>query len=55
MVGDQDVTDIKKAADLLEEKIDVAIKIVIAGAGHHINIEKPRQFNNLVLDFLSYL
>jgi 3-oxoadipate enol-lactonase len=55
MVGDQDVTDIKKAADLLEEKIDVAIKIVITGAGHHINIEKPRQFNNLVLDFLSYL
>ncbi len=55
MVGDQDVPDIIKAADMLENKIGVAIKIVIAGAGHHINIEKPRRFNSIVLDFLSYL
>lgn len=55
MVGGQDVVDIKKAADLLENKIGVAIKIIITGTGHHINIEKPRQFNSIVLDFLSYL
>ncbi len=55
IVGDQDVQDIMKAADLLENKIAVAIKIIIRGAGHHINIEKPRQFNDIVLDFLSYL
>ena len=55
LVGDQDVPDILKAADLLENKIGLAIKIIIAGAGHHINIEKPRQFNSIVLDFLSYL
>lgn len=55
LVGDQDVPDIMKAADMLENKIGVAIKIIISGAGHHINIEKPRQFNNIVLDFLSYL
>jgi len=55
IVGDQDVPDIIRAADMLENKIGVAIKIVIPGAGHHINIEKPRQFNSIVLDFLSYL
>jgi len=55
LIGNQDVADVLKAADLMESKIDVAIKIVIAGAGHHINIEKPRQFNSIVLDFLSYL
>lgn len=55
MVGDQDVYDIRDAADFLENNIGVAIKMVIAGAGHHINIEKPKQFNNIVLDFLSYL
>ena len=55
LVGDRDVHDILKAADFLENKIGVAIKMVIAGAGHHINIEKPRQFNSIVLDFLSYL
>ncbi len=55
IVGDKDVPDIIKAADMLESQIGVAIKMVITGAGHHINIEKPRQFNHIVLDFLSYL
>lgn len=55
IVGDQDVPDILRAADFLENNIGVAIKMVISGSGHHINIEKPRQFNNIVLDFLSYL
>lgn len=55
IVGARDVPDILRAADLLENKIGVAIKMVIADAGHHINIEKPRQFNSIVLDFLSYL
>ncbi|MCU0644886.1 MAG: alpha/beta hydrolase [bacterium] len=55
IVGEKDVPDILSAADLLENKIGVAIKMSIADAGHHINIEKPRQFNSIVLDFLSYL
>lgn len=55
LVGDRDVHDIQQAADFLENNIGVAIKMVIADAGHHINIEKPRQFNSIVLDFLSYL
>jgi len=55
IVGGQDVPDIKAAAGLLENGIGIAIKMVIADAGHHINIEKPRQFNSIVLDFLSYL
>lgn len=55
LVGDRDVRDILDAADFLENKIGIAIKMVIAGAGHHINIEKPRQFNSIALDFLSYL
>lgn len=54
VVGDQDVADIMKAGELLENKIGVAIQVVITGAGHHINIEKPKRFNEIVLDFLSY-
>ena len=55
IVGSKDVPDVFAAASFLESGIGVAIKMVIAEAGHHINIEKPRQFNNIVLDFLSYL
>jgi len=55
IVGDKDVPDVLDAANVLEDNIGVAIKMVIPNAGHHINLEKPRQFNNIVLDFLSYL
>jgi len=54
IVGDQDVRDILKIADILEKEIPGAKKVVIPGTAHHLNMEKPDEFNRIVLDFLGY-
>lgn len=53
IVGDQDFQNILAIADILKEKIAGAQKVVIPGASHHLNMEKPKEFNKLVLGFLS--
>jgi pimeloyl-ACP methyl ester carboxylesterase len=53
IVGDRDVSDIKAITDTLEANITGAKKMVIFGAGHLVNMEKPEGFNQIVLDFLS--
>ena len=53
--GDQDVRDILKIADILEKDIPGAKKVVIPGTAHHLNMEKPEEFNRIVLDFLGSL
>jgi pimeloyl-ACP methyl ester carboxylesterase len=55
MVGDQDVAPLQAAADLLASHIPAARKVVIAGAAHMMNMERPAQFNQAVLDFLGSL
>jgi len=45
----------KEIADLMEQKNSKAKKIVIAGAGHCMNMEKPEEFNTAVLGFLKNL
>ncbi len=51
--GDRDVPTIDKIVDTLEKNVPGAKKVIIPGAGHIVNVEKPDQFNNIVLDFLS--
>ncbi len=53
--GDQDVRDILKIADILEKEIPGAKKVVVPGTAHHLNMEKPEEFNRVVLDFLGSL
>lgn len=53
MVGDRDVSDVLAISDTLEAKITGAKKMVIYGSGHLLNLEKPEEFNRVVLDFLS--
>ena len=53
IVGDRDFSNILAIADLLAAKIPGARKAVMEGVSHHLNMEKPRQFNQLVLDFLK--
>lgn len=53
--GDRDVRDILKIADILEKDIPGAKKVVIPGTAHHLNMEKPEEFNRIVLDFLGSL
>jgi pimeloyl-ACP methyl ester carboxylesterase len=53
IVGDHDLPDIQKTADLLASKIRGAHKAVIHDAAHLPNLEHPDKFNRLVLDFLN--
>jgi len=53
IVGEKDVSDVLAIADILEKGIKGAQKIMIPGSGHLVNMEKPEEFNRIVLDFLS--
>ncbi len=55
LYGDQDVAPIATTIRMLEAKIPGAKKAVIQGAAHLPNMEKPEQFNRIVLDFLESL
>jgi pimeloyl-ACP methyl ester carboxylesterase len=50
--GDRDVPTITKIVDALEKNVPGAKKMIIPGAGHMVNVEKPGEFNSAVLDFL---
>ena len=53
IVGDQDVEFIFEIADKLEKDIVGAKKVVIPGTAHHLNMEKPGEFNRVVIEFLE--
>jgi pimeloyl-ACP methyl ester carboxylesterase len=52
VVGDKDFVNILNIADTLATKIPAAKKVVMTGVSHHPNMEKPLEFNRLILDFL---
>jgi pimeloyl-ACP methyl ester carboxylesterase len=53
IVGSRDVPDIQKIVKLLKDGIPQARQVTIQGAGHIVNMEKPAEFNRVVLDFLN--
>ncbi|MBA3702704.1 MAG: alpha/beta hydrolase, partial [Rubrobacteraceae bacterium] len=53
IVGDEDQPRVFAAADLLEKEIPNARKVVRHGTAHVPNMERPEEFNRLVLDFLK--
>ena len=53
LVGDEDRARTLAAADLLEAEIPSVRKTVMAGTAHLPNMERPGEFNRLVLDFLE--
>jgi pimeloyl-ACP methyl ester carboxylesterase len=55
IVGDQDVPDILEIADIVTSRVPGAQKAVIANTAHHLNMERPAEFNHTVLDFLKSL
>jgi 3-oxoadipate enol-lactonase len=55
IVGAQDSQMITRIADALEKGITGAQRAVIPGTAHHPNLEKPQEFNRLVLEFLQQL
>jgi pimeloyl-ACP methyl ester carboxylesterase len=53
IVGDHDLPDIQKTADLLASTISGARKVLVQDAAHLPNLEHPKEFNRLLLDFLN--
>lgn len=53
IVGNQDVEFIQFIADTLAKGIAGAKKVVIPGTAHHLNMEKPEEFNQVVIEFLQ--
>ncbi|CAA9457480.1 MAG: Beta-ketoadipate enol-lactone hydrolase [uncultured Rubrobacteraceae bacterium] len=53
IVGDEDQPRVFAAADLLEKELPNARKVVMHGTAHVPNMERPEEFNRLVLDFLK--
>jgi pimeloyl-ACP methyl ester carboxylesterase len=52
VVGNRDVADIHEICGLLYARIPGAKEVVIDGAGHMVNMEKPAEFDRAVLTFL---
>lgn len=52
IAGDLDMPDILDIVDRVDKQASHSQKRIIHGAAHMINLEKPEEFNKLVLDFL---
>jgi 3-oxoadipate enol-lactonase len=55
IVGSRDVPEIQKIVEILASGIPGARRVVITGAGHMVNMEKPAAFDAAVLNFLGNL
>jgi pimeloyl-ACP methyl ester carboxylesterase len=53
IAGALDNSELLRAADVMEEGITGARKVIILGAAHVPNMEKPEEFNRKVLGFLT--
>lgn len=53
LIGDHDLRDIERVADLLATRIPGARKAVIEGADHVVNLRRPRAFDAALLAFLE--
>jgi len=53
IVGDYDIPDKLALAQKLAGEIPGAHQVVIPGVAHMVTMEKPKEFNRVVLDFLN--
>lgn len=53
IVGERDLPDFHRIANILEQGIPNAKKVVMPGVGHMSNMEDPERFNTTVLTFLA--
>jgi pimeloyl-ACP methyl ester carboxylesterase len=53
IVGDQDVPDIHRIAGLLQEGLPSVQVVKMKDTAHFPNVEKPAEFNPIVLEFLA--
>jgi 3-oxoadipate enol-lactonase len=52
IVGDLDMSDIHEIVAELVAKVPGARKVVVAGAGHMVNLERPAEFDRALTEFL---
>jgi pimeloyl-ACP methyl ester carboxylesterase len=52
LVGDRDSRVIRLIVDTLASRVPSSSVVVILGAGHMVNMERPGAFDRAVLDFL---
>jgi pimeloyl-ACP methyl ester carboxylesterase len=52
IIGERDLPDLRRLADTLAQTIPGAMKVVIPGAGHMVNVAAPEAFNRTVESFL---
>jgi len=55
VLGDLDMPGIHEIVDLIRAKVSGAQKVVIPDVAHMVNMERPEEFNKIVLDFLAGL
>ena len=53
IVGERDVPDIQRIVTRIAAEVPGARKVVVRGAGHMVNMEKPEEFTRILLDFLQ--
>ncbi|HEY8627042.1 MAG TPA: hypothetical protein VIL56_01915, partial [Gaiellaceae bacterium] len=53
VVGDEDVDDMKQIADVLAAGIPGARKVTMPETAHLPPLERPQEFNRILLDFLQ--
>ena len=53
ILGSRDVPDIHRIVELLITGVQGARRVIVEGAGHMVNMERPEAFNDLVLEFLE--
>ena len=53
LVGDLDDDTVLSLADILADRLPTARKEILHGVAHLPNLEKPEEFNRLVLEFLQ--
>jgi 3-oxoadipate enol-lactonase len=51
--GDKDLPYITACSECLQKKIPKARRVIMKDVAHMLNIEKPAELNNLILDFLK--
>jgi 3-oxoadipate enol-lactonase len=55
IVGNLDIPGIIEIADMIVRDVKGAQKVTIKGAAHLVNMEKPEEFNRIVIDFINSL
>ena len=53
IVGEKDAKTILDTADILKEKIAAVVMVTIPGVSHHLNMENPKEYNRIVIEFLK--